>query len=95
MSESSDAIQLFRGEMASGFAATNQRIGTLENELHRHQDEDRSDMSAIRSDVRIITTAQATLAGRIEGTLGTLKWLIGIPAFIAAAGTVVGLIRHW
>lgn len=95
MPDTTAAIDSLRSEMRSGFEATGQRISAVENELHRHQDEDRQDMGAIRSDLRIVSASQDRLSGRIEGSLATLKWVIGIPAFIAACGTVVSLIRHW
>ena len=95
MDISESAINSLRSEMASGFLATNQRIGALENELHRHQAEDRSDMGAMRTDIRTITATHERLTGKIEGSLATLKWVIGIPAFVSASGTLVSLIRHW
>ena len=95
MPDTPSGITAIRSEMQAGFAAIGQRISGVENELHRHQDEDRSDMSAIRTDIRIVTASQDRLSGRIEGSLATFKWVIGIPAFIAACGTVIGLIRHW
>jgi hypothetical protein len=84
-----------RSEMRSGFEAVGTRITAVENELHRHQDEDRTDLAVIRGDVRTLSSTNDRLAGRIEGALGTMKWFIGIPAFIAALGTMISLIRHW
>ena len=52
-------------------------------------------MGAMRTDIRTITATHERLTGKIEGSLATLKWVIGIPAFVAACGTLVSLIRHW
>lgn len=93
--EAIDAFNSLRSEMAAGFSSTATRIGALENELHRHQDDDRADMGSMRSDIRLLTTNQDLLTGRIQGSLAMIKWVLGIPAFIAAAGTMIGLIRHW
>lgn len=95
MPETMAAINALAAEMRSGFAGVGLRVTAVENELHRHQDEDRADMGAIRSDIRVATLAQATLDGKIQGSIAMLRWFLGIPAFIAATGTVIGLIRHW
>lgn len=84
-----------RSEIHAGFAAVAQRITSIENELHRHQDEDRSDMGAMRVDIQSLTSTQERQAGRIEGSLGTLKWIIGIPAIVAAVASIVGTIHRW
>jgi hypothetical protein len=52
-------------------------------------------MQGMRNSLQTVTASQDRLSGRIEGSLATLKWIIGIPALIAASGTVIGLIRHW
>lgn len=81
--------------MAAGFASIGVRIDTLENELHRHQDDDRADMGVIRTDIRAISATHERLTGKIEGSLATLTWIIGIPALVAACGTLINLVRHW
>lgn len=81
--------------MRAGFDATGLRISAVENELHRHQDEDRSDMGTMRADIRAVTVVQERLAGRIEGSIGVLKWLIGVPAIVAAVASIVGTIHRW
>jgi hypothetical protein len=80
MEETNGPINSLRSELSAQFVNLNVRIGTLENELHRHQDDDREDFRIVRNEIADVRSAFDRVAGGIEFS----KWALGLglPAII-------------